>query len=430
MRARYFRYLFENQEEGLVHSGCIYNSVEENTINYIYMVGSECRKTTLRRKKEITEETDSMPETVDILIVGAYTVKYIRKLLSIVKGHWVKTIILPYLAPIQRLVLVDEINGSEDKNREAIHFLQDPYQFLKNIGIENIYFLYGNGNAIGREPEELDWGVHFELADADTLQLIREMEGYSIPVVRAGYIVENDWLFYFGVYGIDIQIISNFTRDYFSHLENIDEVSSNLNEDYMNQMKNLIQEYLKKFSTFSATTIVMFEGPLNASPQENDSFMAEKEFEKKECLKAWMKLHGDQACACSIRCLYDKDYDTMQHHKNKEEDAPCFGILMLGNVNLNRYLSEIVTRFWKIRFRVRGVGIPNSGNNEEWNYQILNFSSLKNRVYWICSKHEITSSGVVNDIVLSSANNRFLIVKKDRGVCFSGYLIPKDDVEI
>lgn len=406
----------------MIHSGCIYNREKNKATNYMYLAGG-CGEPHKQNQEGDGEEDDALPERIDILVVGGYAAEYLNKLIAIVRKHEIKTIILPYLAPIQRLILVEEMNKYGQAEREPVRFLQDPYLFLNQLGIESIYFLYGNGSIINREPEELACGCHFEQADRETIRLVREMEGYSIPVVRAGYILENEWLFYFGVYGPDVEILYSFTRDYFSHLENIHQVSDNLDEDYLGQMKKLIQEFRRRFGVFPVATVVMFDGPIHSSPQDNDSFMSEKEFTWNEKCRELMKREEDGTSSCFIRCRYLKDYDTMQRHKDKQDNEPRFGILLLGNVNLNRYSSEILNRFWKIRSRIRGVGMPGCGNGEYWNHQILSVMSGRDRMYWICSRSESTSAGVVNDIVLSSVHNRLLVIGKNEGICFSGYLI-------
>lgn len=427
MRGRYFRYLFENLDGGLFHTGSVYDKEHQRATNYIYMVGSYCRGAFQKRTVQIYEN-DTLPERIDLLVMGGYTVKYIHKFIEIIRGHRIETVVLPYLAPIQRLVLTEENKESGVKAREVTRFLQDPYQFLKEYDIGNIYFLYGNGKIIDRKPEELEWGYHFELADRESLLLIREMEGYSIPVARAGYIVENDWLFYFGVYGTNIQMMSEFAKNYFSNIENIYKISENINEDYVRQTKRLVQEYYKKFGGSSVMAIAMFEGPLFTYPSEIDSFFTEKEFCKSEQSEVWMRCNKENCCSCTISCVYGKDYDNMQHHKRSREESR-FGMLMLGNVNLNRYWSDIMARFWKVRTRIRGIGIPNSGSGENWNYQMLRFSAENDRVYWICVKDDITSAGVISDIVLSASNNRFLPIDEGWGCCLSGYIIPKEDID-
>ena len=371
----------------------------------------------------------AIPERIDILVMGCYNADFVSRLMDIIAEHRIHMVILPYLVPIQRLALAEELKKANMATEEAIRFLQDPYQFLKECGISYIYFLYGNGAAIGRSLQELSRGIHFELADRNVLELIQEMEGYRVPVVRAGYIVENDWLFYFGVYGIDIQVFSDFTRDYFSHLENIHEVSENVQEDYANQMKRLLLEYLKRFDASPATTVAMFEGPLYADPQENDSFMTEKEFGRKMSCERWARYGDDNRCMCTISCVYGKDYDNLNSGKKKGWDESRFGMLMLGNVNLNRYITDVAARFWILKGSIRAICISNCGSGEDWNHQVLKLSDGGDRIYWICNKHDMTSAGVVNDIALSAPNNRFLAIDSNWGCCFSGYIVPKEDID-
>lgn len=428
MRGNYFRYLFENLDGGLFHTGSIYDKERQTVTNYVYMAGGYYRNAPQNTAAALTQKDDRLPEVIDILVVSSYNAKYINRLIEMVKKCEVKTAILPYLAPIQRLVLVEEMKDGSIAGKEAAHFLQDPYRFLKKCGIGNVYFLSGNGAPIRRKPEELEKKFCFEQADTEVLKIIWEMEGYAIPVVQAGYFIENGFLFYFGVYGLDIHVLSDFTKEYFSHIENIDKISENVNEDYTSQMKRLIQEYLRKFGNSPVTTITMFEGPLYTSVNENNSFMTEKEFNRKESGKIWAGCKRDRKCACVVSCAHKRDHDVMQRYKSSTKE-PRFGMLMLGNANLNRYLSEILTRFSKVIPQIRGISVPNCGNGEDWNHQILEFLGTKDRIYWICSKHDMTSPGVVSDIVLSVPNSRFLAIDRNWGCCLSGYIIPKEDID-
>lgn len=307
MRGRYFRYLFKNLDGGFFHSGSVYDRGRERTINYIYMAGSECSKN--------SHNIETMPEDIDILIVGAYTAEYIKLLMDIVKKHRIETMVLPYLVSIQKLVFVEKVKDNSEVGKESARFLQDPYL------------------------------------------------------------------------------------------------------------------YLKKFGNAPTTTVVMFEGPLHTSTVENDSILTEKEFSRRECCEAWQQYAWDSRCVCAIRCMYSKDHDVMKHHKSKEVKNARFGMLMLGNVNLNRYLSEIMARFESVWLRIRGISVPSCGDGEDWNNGILKAYSPDDRIYWICVKNEITSLGVVNDIVLSASSNRFFTVDEEWGCCFSGYLIPRADMD-
>lgn len=427
MRGRYFRYLFENLEEGLFSAGSIFDKEKQTGANFVYIAGGSHTNASQERFSDIyREKDDDIPEKIDILAVGAYSAKCINMIISFVKNHTVRTVFLPYLAPIQRLALLGESTEAGYKDTDLASFLQDPYQFLKMCGISKICFLLGNGTAVRREPEELEHAFCFERIDEETSRIIREMEGYVPPVMRAGYMIENGCLFYFGMYGSDIQLLSKFTKDYFSHIENIHEMSENADEDYIGQTKRLTREFLRKFGNAQTAAVVMFAGPLHMSPVWNDIFMAQKMFCRNKFCGVWEKCRKDENCACVIRCTYGKDHDVLQRYK-VEKTQQRFGVWLLGNVNLNRYLPELHARFFKIIPRVRGIAVPNRGSGAEWNHQILRLFDATDRIYWICAKHDMTSAGVVSDIVLSSANQRFCPVDKDWGFCLSGYALPRED---
>ena len=91
MRGKYFRFLFENLDGGLFHTGNRFRSMPQNESLIIY-----------KNEKDL-------PEVIDILVIGSYNAGCINKLMEILKNHKIKTIILPYLAPIQRIVLGEEI---------------------------------------------------------------------------------------------------------------------------------------------------------------------------------------------------------------------------------------------------------------------------------------------------------------------------------
>ncbi len=102
----------------------------------------------------------------------------------------------------------DDIYRKEWKtDRELQRFLGAPYSYLKEQGVENIYLLYGNGPMLPREQDALLEGHYFERVDRRIQEMVTEMEGVFIPVYyAAGYIVENQWLYYFGTYGVEMQM--------------------------------------------------------------------------------------------------------------------------------------------------------------------------------------------------------------------------------
>ena len=105
------------------------------------MVESYSRNERVKGELDFGARKDAIPDEIDLLVLGGYTINYIRKLVTLVKEHTVWTLILPYLAPIQRHVLVEETIGRKENMKDVIRFLQDPYLFLQDVELR-ICILY------------------------------------------------------------------------------------------------------------------------------------------------------------------------------------------------------------------------------------------------------------------------------------------------
>lgn len=103
------------------------------------------------------------------------------------------------------------------KRLEFSCLIRHPYHALKNMGVENVYLLYGNCPPCSLDAvQNARKGNYFELADAEDLETIKIMEREYIPVVKAGCIIENKWVFYFSAYGMDVMELYQFTRRYYT----------------------------------------------------------------------------------------------------------------------------------------------------------------------------------------------------------------------
>lgn len=417
MKMRYFRYLFEKQGEGLFHSGCIYDKAGKDVLNYIYMGGIYGRRPTLRVRKKQVQEKKILPEKIHLLIIYGYTIEYIKEMIRIIEESSVETIILPYLAPVQRLVIGSDITGNSDEDKEVIRFLEDPYLYLKSKKIANIYFLYGNGGRIDRPIEEQLMGDNFELADTQILRLVKEMEGYTVPVVKAGFRIQCDWIFYLGVYGRDLYEISKFTREFFQQNEEV--------QKEQEMVKLLVRAYTRKFGMSPVNSIVLYHGPVYDKAQENDSVMFQHEFSRHMRCQALLGAEKS-AKSCEIRCAYEKDHTAMQGHKRKDRQYGKYGAMLLGNANMNRFLPEIAERFYYMKGHTRVLTVPNAAAYEDWNHRVLELSEKEDRIYFIGVQHQVSSSTVLADIVSSCPMNKYLPIDEEYGCCFSGYLVPKN----
>lgn len=386
MKARMFRYLFENVDDGIVLSGGIRNTMKNQCTNFTYVCG-------MRNKKD-GKETD-MPlryelsgEICHIFVLASYTAIYIKSLLKIVRMGRVENVVLPYLPPQRRLSLLHWYKGEGISEPELARFLECPYRYLKEANVENVYLVYGNGESWQGAEYQLQPGPHFECLDPKELQMVQEMERCYVPVVKAGYLIVNDWLFYFG---------------HFGHENNFYDRSSGM---------------------FSSS-IVMYQGPLYTDNHKIDSIMTGKIFTREKACNPYFS--NSEVKNCFYRCLYEEDHADFRKHKRKECNAGCFGTLTVGNINMGRFLPEVRARFFGLLRQVRAVTLPGCGNREYWNRQCLTMVLGESFKYWICGLDRKTSPSVISDVVVASPQNRIVTVSREYGYCFSGYLVPLDE---
>ncbi len=422
MKSRNFRHLFKNFDHKILQAGFIWNRTWELYTTYAYIASSyedNIYETDMRG----TGLGDTI-ESLDLCVMGGYTACDIKNLLKILDEVKVKTVVLPYIIPIQRLFIARSIPLDLKEGKDILEFLNDPYEFLQKKKIPNIYFLYGNTVDVKLEPETLRAGHHFQEPDELILASIYEIEGKQIPVVNAGYILENEWLYYFGVFGSDLTTIQHFVKEHIKTHRYI--VKTEDKETSYPQMDELLQEYEKKFGSDSYASIAMFHGPVKTTPKEKKSMMVGKIFSGAQRCDVGIPREGT---ACSLVCQHNYDHDVYQRYKNSEVNQTKMGIWLLGNVNLKKYYTETVIRFWHLRDRIRAISIPNGGDIEYWDNSIFCMFKEPDYVYWILPLQENTSQELLFEILSANAYNRLIRINKENGFCFSGFLIDSDTVE-
>lgn len=384
MEARYFRYQYENTQDGILQSGCIWDRRVDKKTTYLYAAGEYAGIPRIARDQE-KKWGRKEPETIlDIFVLGAYTVPYICRLLEILQEQGVRTVVLPYIPPMIRLSMMTYIEKNGKTDRELQRFLGAPYSYLKERGVENIYLLYGNGPMLPREQDALLEGHYFERVDRRIQEMVTEMEGVFIPVYYAGYIVENQWLYYFGTYGVEMQMNTGVKLE--------------------------------------LDTITMFTGPQYARNREMECMLTTKVFTREQHCNIQIK---EEYETCALKCLYRNDYDMLKKHMDSKHEMLRVGLLNLGNVNLNTSLKNVIARYGSVVEQVRGISVPNSGKEAFWNEKLLSVFTGTDLEYYICACDKNTGDKVIRDIALSSAYNRFINVNEEFAYCFSGYLVEK-----
>lgn len=383
MEARYFRYLFQNVPDGMMQCGYIDDTINREKLFYVYLSENQEKHTSTNTYCTVSEALSRLPqEDIDLLVLSNFKLLYITSMLELVKTHTVDTVVLPYAAPTER-------NMEQSLGEEVKGFLTDPYTILKDLGVKNVYSVYDNGETISTPPDTIQAGSYFEDTGKEIQDLVNEMEGKPIPVVKAGYMVKCGWLFYFGCYGMKLSAA----------------------------MKQ------NDIGTESRSTITMFAGPLNDSPKQVDSLFTAKTFTKEMQCRPGSLLNDS---CCDYKCMRYQDHDNIKRHTNQKEEVSSFGLLLIGNLDLKTYIKEFTNRYSGIAKRVRVTNIPDSGVSEKWNAQIMEMFEGCDYHYWVTAINERTSAEVLKEILESNSYYRIMNVNTEYGCCFSGYLVDRE----
>lgn len=392
MEARYFRYLFENVPDGIIQCGYLEDTTKKDKMFYVYFAENNERRVSTDTYCSVFDALDSLPqEKIDLLVLSNFKLFYIVSILELVKTHKIHTVVLPYVAPMERMMTEQYMPLGED----VIRFMADPYTTLLEMGVENVYYLYGNGENITANPDTFAEGEYFESVEEDILELAQLMEGKAIPVVKAGYMVKCGWLFYFGNYGMNLSAI----------------------------MQRMVAENRSRIGTENHSTVTMYAGPLDAAPQQTDSLFTVKTYTREMKCKPSILSDG---MFCDLKCIRYQDHDTIKHHTGKNETTSSFGVLLMGNLNLKLHMYELAKRYNSVAKQIRVTNIPDDGELDKWNSQILEMFGGTDYHYWVAAINRQTSGEVLKEILTTNPYYRIVNVNADYGSCFSGYLVKKE----
>lgn len=169
MKALYYRYLFENVENGMIQAGSIYNEENDCSVNYVYLSGNPTNSNIndgvsskdSSRTNDITGIGILDKRTIrrlagapiDLVVVGEYTRDCLGILYALLQNTTIQTVIMPYVAPIHRMLVEQWISEEQDMEEKALPeqwilepemspekllefscLIRHPYHALKNMG--------------------------------------------------------------------------------------------------------------------------------------------------------------------------------------------------------------------------------------------------------------------------------------------------------
>lgn len=352
---------------------------------------------------------------INLFVMGGFSIEDANRLIYAIRNDTVDTVIIPYVAPIQRFLMMQSMISQKVRDPEVIEFIRAPYLYLSKSGVNKFYFIYGNGTKFENKDDEMYSGYHFQPQDEDILDIIEEMEGYRVPVVKAGHIIDHRMLFYFGYFGMDLHVIRHFIFHYAKNvcIEGFDD----------RELKKMLLVYQREFADCGMDTLTMFCSPTEIIASQTDCVLNTIVIDKEEFCHA--DIEGDEG-RCTLKCMLYNDYDVCRCHRTEEAELRA-GLLLLGNIRLSKHFEEFQNRYMAVEQQVRALSIPNCGNIYNWESSISKLNAKKNAIFWLCPLQAQMPDRVIREIKSQNARFRIIGLNEDYGCCFNGFLTEKKE---
>lgn len=412
MDTRLFRYLFENTSNAIVMTGCTWDRSAQEQIRYAYsceMSHNNWRISRLQRKRQMSYGGSP----INLFVMGAFSIEDIERLIQAVHYSGVDTLIIPYVTPIQRSFALKTLRSRGIEDPEVERFIRSPYLYLQESQIKNFYFIYGNGQVFQKTDEEMYPGYHLEMQEDEILDIVEEMEGYRIPVRKAGYIIDNRMLFYLGYFGADLRMVRHFMHHY--------EKSGQIGQFGDRQMQKMMLVYLKEFGDPRMDSLTLFCSPVEIITTQTDCVLNTIVVDKEDFCHA--DIEADEG-RCTLKCMLYNDYDVCRCHRTEEAELRA-GVLLLGNIKLNKYLTKLRQRYDIVDAQIRALSVPNCGHIQNWDSKFADQNPKKNSIFWLCALQAQTSDRVLREIKEKNARYRIIGLNEGYGCCINGFLTEK-----
>lgn len=394
-------FVYHNVGQGLFYSGEIKLqnqknvNVSNNTFRFVYDCGSENRNlvnTSVRRYKQ-----DVKDDKIDLLVISHLHSDHVNGLEELFKNFKIKDVILPYLTPIERLLIALRKTNMPQWYYE---FLSDPVSYLMEKGVNRVIII-GSEESNGRPPFPEDippYNPEAEPLNIDKLsddeELKEEIGKHDKNWIKYinkklliknhnGYILaQNLWLFRFFNYKITSSsleqfhyCISNLINNYNIYdIKSLIKYIKILINEYKESLKKCYNEIKKQLKNdFNNTSLVLYHGPVN------------------NLRDSTLRLAG--------YCIYDR----CKCYLNKYTHFPhSFGQLLTGDIDLNMRFDELKEHYSNYLDRVVAVQVPHHGARKNWNRNIL--EEVSNGKFWIISaglknRYGHPSCKVIGDIL-------------------------------
>lgn len=412
MDARLFRYLFENTSNAIVMSGCTWDKGMQEQVRYVYTCEMS-HNSSVNCCQGVDKQMLYSGSPVKFFVLGSFSIEDAKRFIHAMRYDTVDIVILPYVAPIQRFLMIQSLLSQGIHDNDVIDFIRAPYLYLKESCVKRFIFIYGNGEALGMAGSRMYPGYHFEMQDEKILDVIEDMEGYRIPVMKAGYIIDNRMLFYFGHFGVDLRMIRHFVFHYAK--------SGQIDKFDGREYQKMLLLFRKEFSVCGMDTLTMFCSPTEIIASRTDCVLNTIVIDREDFCHA--DIEGDEG-RCTIKCMLYNDYDVCHCHRTEDAELRA-GVLLLGNIRLSKHLEQFRKRYQVLEQQIRAISIPNCGNIYNWESGLADINAKKNAVFWVCPLHAQMPDRVLREIKSKNARYRIIGLNEEYGCCINGFLTEK-----
>lgn len=371
-------FTFHNVGQGLFYSGKV------GRFNFIYDCGAEKRKhlyTVIGNYRNYKLPSSKL----DLLILSHLHDDHVIGLNVLLSEISVDTVILPYLTPIERLMVASR---RKDLSLWFYEFLADPTSFLIEKGAEKVVLLGGreahSPERVSSESEERrfdpgelldDKGLRKEVLENDP-QLERFLDQGNLLVKnhREPLKVRGIWFFRFFNCKVEDSKKNLFRRCVKSTIGKdnlIDVIKSK------SKLRNLKTCYDNLQKDFNDTSLVVYHAPIDRSEYLCKAFGA----------------------GCQINDLTDFMFAFPHKHITHLHEAN--GHFLTGDINLRNNWDEIRIHYGFYLLEVAVALLPHHGSKRSWNRAIL--TRLPHKCTWVASSGVSNRYGHPNYEVIQDA---------------------------
>ncbi len=360
-------FTFHNVGQGLFYSGRI------DQFNFVYDCGASKQDKRYLEKSivEYKHEVDKL----DLLILSHLHEDHVLGLYSLLKDINVHTVVLPYLLPIERLMIS---LVRLDHSLWYYEFLSDPVTFLLNNNVKRIVLI---GGKEGRFPEEPPTYVPSENQDPDLGELpndenlrnevltndpqLKELLDKTLFIKNHnGYTKAlGQWFFRFFNYkeGISPQKFNNFKKC----IEQTLKPNYNLIKIIASKSLSPLRKcyvHIRPDQELNDTSLVTYHGPIKPTNQKHSiNFRCNLPY----C--NFLQYISPSTCLFSFTV----------HYSNRN------GQLLMGDINLNTNFQEVERHYRPYFPNTYIIQVPHHGSVKNWNAQMTNI--LPNKTICIAS---------------------------------------------